>query len=274
MARTVRVGLEYDAPPAQGRAALEAAARDIPGVAALPAPVAYVAAFHDFSVVYELRYWLDDYVRYLEVDSRVRERVWYRLEREGLKFAYPLIRQHQFAAGPVPQGDGRDAIPAAIDASALFAPLSADERRRLAEGARLRRFAEGETLVREGDATFSMFLIASGRAAVSVHGDAAESRKLAVLEPGAAFGEISLLTGEPRLATVRAIAETTLVEIDKATLAPILEANPSLVEKLDAIILERRRHTAAERTAREGLPTAEPESLRGKIARFFGLKGL
>ncbi len=119
-----------------------------------------------------------------------------------------------------------------------------------------------------------MFLIAAGLAAVSVRGDTAASRKLAVLEPGAAFGEISLLTGEPRLATVRAIAETTLVEIDKATLAPILEANPSLVEKLDAIILERRRHTAEERAARDGQPAAEPESLRGKIARFFGLKGL
>jgi len=276
MARSLRVGLEYDASPDRARDVLEAAARDVPGVAAVPAPVAYVALFHDFSVHYELRYWLDDYARYLEVDSRVRERAWYRLGREGLAFAYPLIRQQQFAFGPPAPRDDAPAIRAAIDANALFAPLSPDERRRLAASARLSRFGEGETVVREGDRTSSMFLIASGRAAVSVRGateGAADSKKLAVLEPGAAFGEISLLTGAPRLATVRALTEATLVEIDKATLAPVLLSNPSLVEKLDAVILERRRSTAAQRAVGDGIVSHEPESLSDKIARFFGLKG-
>jgi small-conductance mechanosensitive channel/CRP-like cAMP-binding protein len=275
MARTLRVGLEYDASPARARAVLEAAARDLPGVASLPPPVAYLAAFHDFAVTFELRYWLDDYARYLEIDSKVRERVWYRLEREGLAFAYPVIRQHQYAAGPLPRHDARDLVADAIEANPLFAPLTADERGRLAQGARLSRFTEGEIVVREGDSTSSMFLIAAGRAAVSVHaGEASASRKLAILEPGSAFGEISLLTGEPRLATVRALTETTLIEIDKATVAPLLRANPSLVEKLDAIILERRRHTSRERAAADGKAGApEPESLRDKIARFFGLKG-
>ncbi|HWZ87175.1 MAG TPA: mechanosensitive ion channel family protein [Thermoanaerobaculia bacterium] len=277
MARTLKVGLEYDASPNQARALLESAARDVPGVAALPAPVAYLAAFHDFSVSFELRYWLDDYARYLEVDSRVRERVWYRLERAGLAFAYPVIRQHQYAFGPPRLPDHAKSVLEAIEANALFAPLSPEERRRLAAGARLLVFSEGETVVREGDSTSSMFLIASGRAAVSLHGtagSAATSRKLALLEPGAAFGEISLLTGEPRLASVRALTEATLVEIDKATLAPVLQANPSLVEKLDKIILERRRSTASHRaTAGESAP-AEEQSLRDKIARFFGLKGV
>ena len=62
---------------------------------------------------------------------------------------------------------------------------------------------------------------------------------------------------------------------DKETLATVLVANPSLVEKLDAVIRERRRHTARELVqGREGQAAEEPESLRGKIARFFGLKGL
>ena len=96
-----------------------------------------------------------------------------------------------------------------------------------------------------------------------------------MLEPGSAFGEISLLTGEPRLATVRTLEESVLVEIDKATLAPILQANPSLVDKLDAIVLERRRQTAGQlENAREGAPHETPVSLRTKIARFFDLKGL
>jgi CRP-like cAMP-binding protein len=113
-----------------------------------------------------------------------------------------------------------------------------------------------------------MFLVAEGQVGVSVRGGSAESQKLAILEPGMAFGEISLLTGEPRTATVRAVTEATLIEIDKATLAPLLEANPSLVEKLDAIILERRRQTADRLgSGRESQAVSPaPESLRSRIA--------
>ncbi len=274
MARLLRVGLEYDASPAHARASLEAAIRDLPGLAAHPSPIAYVAAFGDHAVVYELRYWLEDYARYLEIDSRVRERVWYHLQREGLVISYPVIRQFQYAAGPLKVPAENPLVAGAIAGSDLFAPLSPAERQKLSEGSVQRRYAEGETIVREGDTTSSMFLIARGRVGISVHGEGGTSQKLATLDAGAAFGEISLLTGEPRLATVRAITESTLVEIGKATVAPILEANPSLVEKLDRIILERRRHTARERQDTRGAASAgEPESLAGKIARFFGLRG-
>jgi CRP-like cAMP-binding protein len=119
-----------------------------------------------------------------------------------------------------------------------------------------------------------MFLIVDGRVAVSARGNAGATQKLAVLEPGGSFGEISLLTGDPRIATVRALTEATLVEIDKQTLAPILQANPSLVEKLDSIIQARRRATADRIvSAPEDPADAEPHSLRARIARFFGLSG-
>ncbi len=64
----------------------------------------------------------------------------------------------------------------------------------------------------------------------------------------------------------------TLVEIDKATLAPLLEANPSLVEKLSTIILERRRETAERLGSAPAEVVMEPKSFRARIARFFGLK--
>jgi small-conductance mechanosensitive channel/CRP-like cAMP-binding protein len=274
MARLLHVGLEYDARPAHARAALEAAVRDLPGLARHPAPIADLHSFEDFAVVYELRYWLEDYARFQEVDANVRERVWYGLEREKLAIAYPLARQHQYVAGPLPRTESSGALLAAIEATELFAPLSSNERAKLAAGARLLRFAAGETVVREGEPGASMFLVAEGRVGVSAHGTASESRPVALLEEGSAFGEISLLTGAPRLATVRTAAESVLIEIDKATLAPILQANHSLVDKLDAIVLERRRLTAGRLDVFRGEAHETVESIRTKIARFFGLKGL
>jgi len=273
LARTVRVSLEYDVAPERARSVLEDAGRDVPGVAGVPSPVAYLHSFEASVIDYELRYWLDDYARYLEVDSRIRERIWHRLGREGLGFAYPLARQFQWQGGPVPRADTSPAIARAIDSSSLLRALSTDERGRVSRGARLRTFAQGEVVVHEGDATSSMFLIASGRAGVSIHPDSGGSRGVAALRAGEAFGEISLLTGEPRLATVRALSELELVEIDKATLAPILQANPSLVEKLEETIVARRQQTA-NRMDETSQVTELPDSLRTKIARFFGLKGL
>jgi small-conductance mechanosensitive channel/CRP-like cAMP-binding protein len=274
MARSMKIGCEYDAPPSVVRAELEAAVHDVAGIAAHPAATADIFEFGDFAVIWELRYWLDDYAKFMEIDAEIRERIWYRFERSGVSFAYPVIRQHQYAAGPLRLSKISAVAPEELQGG-IFAPLSADERRELASGARRRRFGPGEVVVREGDTTSSMFLIESGTVGISARSGGGASQKVSILEAGSAFGEISLLTGEPRLATAKAATEATLIEIDKDTLAPLLVANPSLVEKLDAIILERRRRTADRLDSARGSASAdEPESLRVKIARFFGLKGL
>jgi CRP-like cAMP-binding protein len=200
--------------------------------------------------------------------------VWYALDRARLPLAYPLARQHQYTAGPLPHRSRLDEIAAAMDRIELFGPLSSDERRRIAQGAHERRYAAGEIIVREGDRTSSMFVIDRGRAAVTVHGEGGQSRKIAVLEPGAAFGEISLLTGEPRNATVRALIETAVIEIGKETLAPVLESAPGLCEALEATMRERQQHRADEvQRIRTEAAQPEPElALADRIARFFGLR--
>jgi small-conductance mechanosensitive channel/CRP-like cAMP-binding protein len=274
IARTLTVGLEYDQSPVPAKAALEAAAHDVPGIAPYPEPVAYLKTFEAFSIGYELRYWLEDYSRFLELDSQVRERVWYRLDREGIRIAYPVIRQFQYRAGDLPVPARRSAVESAISSVDLFSLLSDDARRRVADGARERRFAPGETVVREGDRGSSMFIIEAGRLGVSAHGTVGESQRLAILEAGTAFGEISLLTGDARTATVRALTEATLVEIDKSTLAPILRENPSIVGMLELTMQERRKKaTDALEAARGDMDRTEDRNpLRQRIARFFGIK--
>ena len=273
IARILTVGLEYDASPERAREVLRGAAAGVAGLAAQPQPVAYVKSFDAYAVTYELRYWLEDYARYLEVDSEVHERVWYALSRAGLPIAYPVIRQHQYRAPSLEIPDRRPAITTAIEGAALFARLPPDQRQRLVDNSRERRYAPGETIVREGERSSSMFLIETGRVAVSIHGATGANRDLTVLDAGAAFGEISLLTGEPRTATVRAVSETTLVEIEKGSLAPILREYPQLVQELEATMEERRRHAAGEFDASRGDQgrTEEPLPLAERIARFFGL---
>lgn len=274
VARTMTVGLELEMPPARAREVLVEAARNLPGIAAYPEPVALVKEIGESSIVYELRYWLEDYSRYLDLDSQIRERVWYRLDRENVRMAYPVIRQHQYSAGPLPRREVGLQIPAALERLDLLSPLSPPERQKLAAGARERRYGPGETIVREGETSSSMFVVQHGQLAVSIHGAHGDTRKLAMLQSGDAFGEISLLTGEPRTATVRALTEAVLIEITKDTFAPILEANPSLVESLSAVMRDRRQKTADLYDASRAEQEEEPERsvLGARIARFFGIK--
>jgi len=273
IARILHVGLEYDAPPEIAIATLAAAVAGVPGLAAAPEPVVYLKSFDASSVTYEVRYWLEDYAQFVEGDSRVHERVWYALKRASLDIAYPVIRQRQYAAGRLEVPSRAPAIAGAIGAAELFAPLSDPQRERLVEGSREVRYAPGEIVVREGDRGSSMFLIEAGKVAVSIQGAAGESRELTVLDAGAAFGEISLLTGEPRTATVRAVTETTLVQIEKESFAPILREHPALVQALEATMEKRRRHAAGEFDASRGqlARSEEPLPLAERIARFFGL---
>jgi len=272
VARVLRVGLEYDASPEHARETLETALRGMKGGAENPPPRAYLRAFDASTVVYELRYWLVDYSAYLEIDSQVRERAWYALRRAGLQLAYPVIRQHQYQAGPLPIAPHGTMIRDAIDGVDLFAALSIEQRAQIAAVAAERRYAPDEIIVREGDETSSMFVIADGRAAVSIHGAGGESRKLAILPAGKTFGEISLLTGEPRTATVRALEESIVVEIDKATLEPILRESPGLCHSFERVIGERRKGAANSfEASRSEIRAPQRAPLAERISRFFGL---
>jgi CRP-like cAMP-binding protein len=221
-----------------------------------------------------LRYWLNDYSQYLQIDSEVRVRTWYALRRAGLVVAYAVIRQHQYQAGPLPIAPAGTHIRPAIDGVDIFAGLSEEQRAKIAAGSFERRYAPDEIIVRIGDNTSSMFVVASGRVGVSIHGAGGESRKLAILPPGHSFGEISLLTGEPRMATVRALEESTVVEIGKHTLESILRESPELATSFERVMDERRKGASdLFEASRDELGRAsERTPLAERISRFFGLK--
>lgn len=99
-------------------------------------------------------------------------------------------------------------------------------------------FARGATLMRQGDLGSSMFSIISGKVMVSVHEPGGEE-EVATLGSGDFVGEMSLLTGERRSATVTARSKVVALETPKAALAPILAQAPHLADKLAALVAER-----------------------------------
>ena len=271
----VRVGFHFRHPPNRVRRMLVDAVVGVRGVLEDPPPDCLVTEFGESAVQYAVRYWIDDFEHDVVIDSEVRARIWYAARRSGLEMPYPI----RTLVGPpteLPEptwGDARgpEGLLARTD---LFAPLADDCRHQLATGMRRVDFGAGETIIRQGDRGDSLFLIQTGEVHVLLEVEGA-SAGVAVSGPGKFFGEMSLMTGDPRSATCVAQTDVTCWVLDAAVLRPVLVAQPAIAEKLSEILVERQMELAAEHddlsaavraTARE-----QHQRLAGRVRHFFGL---
>jgi CRP-like cAMP-binding protein len=149
-----------------------------------------------------------------------------------------------------------------IGAVDIFASLDEGDRRDLADASVERHYAAGETVVRQGDLGASMFVVTSGRLRVTL---APDEKELARLDRGAFFGEMSLLTGEPRTATVRADTDCVLMEITTAGFRRFVTDKPSVLERIGEAIASRRLELDRSRAA--GMARTAPEPSTTFLAR-------
>ncbi len=234
----IDIGLEYDAPPTLVKKVLVDAALDCPHVLSEPAPTVFLKSFADWSVIYELRFWLDDHVNYGPANSHIHTTLWYSLRRHGIAIPYPI--QHELSLEkPKVQTEDRGLIRDSLQ-KAVFAPaLSAAQLAEIVEGSRIVRFGQGESIIRQGAEAGPMYVIVSGRAEVWIE-SAGVRTQVAVLGPDACIGESSVLTGDARTATIFALEDCLAVEVRKSTLAPIISASPELLESLSELLAQRR----------------------------------
>jgi len=157
----------------------------------------------------------------------------------------------------------------------LFKQFAEGELAGLAERMTMRQFAPGTQIITAGDPGQSMFLLSEGITSVLVKGEDGDV-DVATLRPGDFFGEMSLLTGDPRSATIKALSETVAFEIDKEDLIPLLDANPDAAELIVNAVADRRV-ASAEGSQKREVVAAERASLAGNILKsmlsFFGRNG-
>jgi CRP-like cAMP-binding protein len=109
----------------------------------------------------------------------------------------------------------------------------------LAKAAQVVELGPGLPLIREDDHTESMFVITAGEVTVSVR-EEGRHREVATLGKGDIVGEIALLTGHRRSATVRARTPVTALQIDREAIAPLLIAEPALFDRFAETLTKRR----------------------------------
>ena len=241
-AMRISVGVEYTAPPTRVKAVLLHATCNAQGVAAEPKPVVYLKNFGDFAVEYEVKFWMDDYSRYHEICDAIRTNVWYSLHRHGIKIPFPVRTLQIERPERDKQHDLQTTARIMLRQQPLFRTLTDNQLDALLPRGRVVHFGGGETIIQQGDQGDSMFILVDGEANVI-----AKRHNLPVhvasLKTGDCFGEMSLLTGERRSATIVAKSDCEVVEIGKSVLASSLKENPELLQKLSELLAHRQMET-------------------------------
>lgn len=275
--RSATVLAPYDTPPARVHRLLAEAVVEVDGVRSHPAPDIQTIQFTERGIEYRVRYFIEDFDQREVLDGRVRDRMWYALRRAAVPIPAPqrrvtMIEQNAASAEHEAQAQIAD-VERALGRLPLFKPLSHELLHELAMHTERRLYAHGELVIQQGDHGQELFIVERGKVEVLVdrhHG----MEHVATLGPRDFFGEMSLLTGEQRRATVRSEGEVALLVVSKDALQPILEASPQLATDISEVLAERevalgRQSHAPERSEDEA--TERRGELLSRIRQFFSI---
>jgi len=274
------IGAHYRHPPNQVIAALLEAAEGVEGVLPRPTPLARVRRYGDSSIEYRLRYWIDNFERFRFIESAIMANIWYAFKRHDIGIPFPIrtlelhtITEETERATRARSLAERLALLREVD---FLKPLAPDVLTQVANSLRPLIYEAGRIVVRQGDEGDSLFLISRGRVGVWVGDTENDAQPVATLGRGQCFGEMSLLTGARRTATVRTVEDTELLLLGKADFRDILLADPMVAESLSQILGLRQREqevaAARERSAASHRSGPDPaRQLLGLIKSFFGI---
>jgi small-conductance mechanosensitive channel/CRP-like cAMP-binding protein len=282
--RRVEFRVAYDVAPAKVIATIDAALAhtEIPRVARDPAAACACFAFADHGIDYAVFYWLTDLAHDAATDSLVLAHIFATLARNGMEIPFPrqvlLTPQSMEAkrqAAERAEQAGRVDVLARLP---LFATLTADERAAMAAGLSEAPYPNGDIVSREGEVSDSMFILARGTVDIVREGhDGAGARtRLARLAAPDYFGEMGLLTGQARTATVLAQGEILCYRLDKTGFDAILRARPELADAMSRTVAERQAANdatmrALSEEARARQASGRAADIMRRIQSFFGI---
>ncbi len=201
--------------------------------------------FKESYITYAARYWLTDLALTDPTDSVVRSRLYFALRRAGIPLSIPA--QMLFIEEDAPERRERKRQEEearrceALRNCELFAPLTEQERAEVAAHLRLAPFVRGEMITKQGAVAHWLYIIRKGEAEVRVTAPGSDlSERVATLRDGDFFGEMGLLTGAPRAATLVALTDVECYRLDKDSFNDVLQRRPEVAQDLARVLARRR----------------------------------
>ncbi|MBX7169557.1 MAG: mechanosensitive ion channel family protein [Pyrinomonadaceae bacterium] len=277
----VYFNVDFRYSPSEVIDAVENALRSEPIKNIAPTPLINCIAydFKDSYINYAVRYWLTDLAQDDPTNSVVRSRIYVALKRQRIPLSIPAQArfiteedEQRFQEKFEKEVAHRIEVLQNVE---LFNGLNQDEKRELAEHLSVAPFVRGEAMTRQGADAHWLYVITKGEGEVRVSVDGTElSKYVATLKTGDFFGEMGMMTGEKRSATVIAIMDTECFRIDKESFQNIIRRRPEIAEDISHILANRRvsldaaREGLNEQAAKKRIKTTQGDLLK-RIRDFF-----
>ena len=253
---------------------------EISNVAKQPAPNCVLMEIDKGVARYALRYWLTDLVVDDPTDAAVRWHVYTSLQRAGIQLEVErqnvhYVKENEKYEGVVHQREAHQRVKALKNVE-LFAQMTDDELAALAERLKYAQFAKGNIISKQGAIAHWLYIIINGEAEVYLETPTGERSSVNILGKGSFFGEMGMMTGAPRSASVIAKTDVECYRLDKEAFAGIMQARPGLAKEITHVLVERRAqlddvlHHLDDKT-REQEKTSQHNELLESVTRFFGL---
>ncbi|MEQ8194857.1 MAG: mechanosensitive ion channel [Rhodospirillales bacterium] len=236
-----------------------------------PAPAVRYRGLSENGAEYSISYYIRDYGKKIAMYETVWTRVWHHLNRAGVSPAMPRRELYNYDGQP-----SRGAIEAkrettVINEVDIFSGLSTEQKAQLAGVMKRIEAPAGEIIVRQDDTGDSLFLIAEGVVSVSVRiKETNETLELTRLGAGDFFGEMALLSGEPRTTTIVAHTDSELFEITKDDFEPFVQSNEEFQEVLNKYMVLRKEDTKGKITGRTDKDN-EKDTFSKRLLRRVGM---
>jgi len=271
-----RMTLGHDVPAHEAERILLSAVSQVPESTEIPRrPEVRLIEYNENGVVWEVRYWVPAFARMPVVRDQVMRNALRNLALSGVRIPRNRV-EILSATHPMARRDAAREDRGLLRSMSLFEGLDDDELEQLREGLVPHVYPRGIPIVREGEAGESMFVVKEGCLEVRIRNEAGENVLVATQVAGMYFGEASLLTGEPRTATVTPVVDSLVLEIRKPEMAGLIERRPEIVDTLSAVLAERQLRNDeklrdSSRAVQEAQQATLTQRIEARIARFFSL---
>lgn len=289
----IDVSASYGDSPDEVIAALIEAAGEIPEVLDDPVPQALIASFADYGINYRLFFSTNQYHLRGGINGQVCRHIWYKFKRRGIEIPFPMsdkllndvmaVVNNQRNLAPEEQvvtSTVRDLLASDLRAKLVVdgngAPLlDEDDLRKVAPLVRRELWTHGETVMRQGDDGETFYVIATGKLDGVVNLGAGQPSTLFQVGPGAVVGEMSLLTGAHRGATLTTAVGCELLAFDREAFVVLLGLRPEVPERLAALAAARQaaNAVAADAARQAAADKGEDDGKEGILRRLLSFLG-
>ncbi|MCK6605051.1 MAG: mechanosensitive ion channel family protein [Ignavibacteriaceae bacterium] len=216
------------------------------GLLKKPEPEVLLFGISRTGIDYKVRYWIKPWIKNQSSPAKsmdlLQQSIAHHLSEAGIAFAYPKseVYYQPLDKRNLDAGTPEDRVKL-LRRIEIFHPLD-DEEISLLAGAMQQRFYEkGEYVIRQHEVGQSMYVVFEGCLEVCIKAEDTEKEKVvAKLIPGQFLGEMSMLTGDKRAASVRAETDSVLFEITHLHVKPVFEQRPELLSVLADAVAKRR----------------------------------